>query len=59
MMNWREERNLVRKTDFPSKYIEHSNFLVRDGLLKNPNITPKILEELSQDESVQIREKLA
>ena len=59
MMNWREERNLVRKTDNPSKYIEHSNFLVRDGLLKNPNITPKILEELSQDESVQIREKLA
>lgn len=58
-MNWREERNIARKTDNPSKFIEHPNFLVRDGLLINPNVNSEILETLSNDNSIQIREKLA
>ena len=58
-MNWREERNIARKTNNPSDFLEHPSFLVRDGLLNNPNVTPEILEILSQDDSTQIREKLA
>lgn len=58
-MNWREERNIARKTDNPSEFLEHPNFLVRDGLLNNVQITPEIIEKLSEDDSVQIKEKLA
>lgn len=59
MMHWREERKIARKTNKPSKFLEHQNYLVREGLLNNPNTTFEMLEVLSQDDSVQIREKLA
>lgn len=58
-MNWRDERNVARTTNNPYEFLEHPNFLVREGLLNNDKITPDIIEKLSQDDSVQIREKLA
>ena len=58
-MNWREERTKARNTNNLSKFLNHPNYLVRDGLLDNKNITDDILEKLSHDDSVQIREKLA
>ena len=58
-MNWREERFIARRTNNLGEFINNSNFLVRDGLLDNNNITDEILEKLSKDDSVQIREKLA
>ena len=36
-MNWREERFLARTTENPSEYLYHPNYLVREGLLDNPN----------------------
>ena len=59
MNNWREERKLARKTNNPNEFLDNPNFLVRDGLLLNPNISNDILEKLSHDKSVSIREKLA
>lgn len=58
-MNWREERNIARETSNPTEFLEHPNFLVRDGLLNNEYLTSEIIEKLSHDDSVQIREKLA
>lgn len=58
-MKWREERSIARRTNNLSEFLEHPNFLVRDGLLNNLQTTPEIIEKLSQDDSVQIREKLA
>lgn len=58
-MNWREERKIARNTTNPTEFLENQNFLIREGLLKNKEVTPKILEKLSQDNSTQIREKLA
>ena len=59
MSDWRKERNLARKTNNPMSFLDNSNFLVRDGLLLNPNITEEILKKLSSDASTSIREKLA
>ena len=58
-MNWREERLLARTTDNPSEYLNHPNYLVREGLLDNPNTDSILLEKLSKDKNVFIREKLA
>lgn len=59
MSDWRKERDLARKTNDPMSFLDNPNFLVRDGLLKNPNVTEEILKELSHDTSTSIREKLA
>lgn len=59
MSKWREERNLARKSKSPMSFLDNPNFLVRDGLLSNPNVTQEILEMLSYDDSTSIREKLA
>ena len=58
-MNWREERFLARTTENPSEYLYHPNYLVREGLLDNPNTDNSLLEKLSRDKNVFIREKLA
>ena len=58
-MNWRKERLLARTTDNPSEYLNHPNYLVREGLLDNPNTDSILLEKLSKDKNVFIREKLA
>lgn len=58
-MNWRVERNIARSTTNPVEFLGHPNFLIREGLLNNQNTTFEILEALSQDDSTQIREKLA
>lgn len=58
-MNWRTERDLARKTNDPMSFLDNPNFLVRDGLLSNPNVTREVFERLSQDASTSIREKLA
>lgn len=58
-MNWREERLLARTTVNPSEYLNHPNYLVREGLLDNPNTDSILLEKLSKDKNVFIREKLA
>ncbi len=59
MNNWRKERDLARRTNDPMRFLDNPNFLVRDGLLSNPNITQEIRERLSHDKSTSIREKLA
>ena len=58
-MNWREERLLARTTKNPSEYLYHPNYLVREGLLDNSNTDISLLEKLSRDKNVFIREKLA
>lgn len=59
MSDWRKERDLARKTNDPMSFLDNPNFLVRDGLLLNPNVTEEILKKLSHDTSTIIREKLA
>ena len=59
MSDWRKERDLARKTNDPMSFLYNPNFLVRDGLLLNPNVTEEILKKLSHDPSISIREKLA
>ena len=59
MSDWRKERDLARKTIDPMGFLDNPNFLVRDGLLLNPNVTEEILKKLSHDPSTSIREKLA
>lgn len=59
MSDWRRERDLARKTNNPISFFDNPNFLVREGLLLNPNVTQKIMESLLHDDSTSIREKLA
>ena len=58
-MNWREERLLARTTESPSAYLYYPNYLVREWLLDNPNTDNSLLEKLSRNKNVFIREKLA
>ena len=56
-MNWREERLLARTTKNPSEYLYHPNYLVREGILDNPNTDISLLEKLSRDKNVFILTK--
>ena len=54
MSDWRKERDLARKTIDPMSFLDNPNFLVRDGLLLNPNVTEEILKKLSHDPSINV-----
>lgn len=58
-MNWKFTRNMAAKTDTPEFYLDDPNCLIREGILSNPHINDFILNELIDDPSTNIREKIA
>ncbi len=58
-MNFNATRDFAKKTTTPEFFLDDPNPLIRESLLTNPNITEQILNELIDDPSINIREKLA